>query len=318
MASVNVVYDLRVLPPTFDFPDFLALADARRQLETSAESLSVWIVVGPSRRPKNWDWNDAVSDDEVRERTLSRLNRVIIPCAHLVGSVVSVNVIDSSHLSDLGFPVFHPVNYSFKNPAVGVYHKRWYLLDYAKKIDMRSLRNQRSELESARRYLRISTGSESPAIITYRNNIYSFDQTRNTRLDLLVDLIDSLRRMGFAVGVVPDTSLTGVDASEIRDHLITAPSFDVTLRSAVYECASLCLFEPTGPFVLAQLNPNVRFIVYGMAWSNYFSASYQTERGFEPDVNFIAPGCNFQQYLWSSLDRDFLERWVEEVGVLPK
>ncbi len=312
MHALNVVYDLRVLPSTFDFPYFLAIADARRRLETSAEVINLWLVTGKSRRPQEWDWTSDLSKSDLSQLINSRLNRIIFPVASLFESVKTINVIDESVVNDLPLAVFHPEGYSFRAPVLGVYHKGWHCLAYASKIDMRTLKNSESSLAQARRYLLAKVGSTAPVILTTRNNVYSHDQTRNSRRDLLRKLIVTLRELGFVVGIVPDTSLTGVLEMEFPEALLVAPSFDVQLRSAIYECAAMCLFEPTGPLVLAQLNKRVKFIAYGIAWSDKFSAEYQLQRGYRRDVNFIAPDSDTQLYLWGDLDIDYLRQWVNQ------
>lgn len=314
MSSVNVVYDLRVLPSTFDFPYFLAIADARRRLESSADTITLWIVTGESRRPHEWDWNKNLSPNEASKVAQSRLNRVILPAASLFESITVINVIGETAVQDLNFPVFHPMKYDFRFPVLGMYHKGWHCLDYASKIDLRTLKNTELNMRDARRYLSLSLGPGTPAIITTRNNVYSDDQTRNSRHGLLRSIVPALRDMGFAVGIIPDTSLSGEDEAMFPESLLVSAAFDLHLRSAIYECAAICLFEPTGPLVLAQLNRKVNFVAYGIAWSSKFSAEYLTQRGYKRDVNFIAPDCAYQRYLWDDLDLDFLREWVKTLG----
>jgi hypothetical protein len=311
MKPLNVVYDLRVLPPTFDFPYFMAVADARRRLETHADAIVLWLVTGASRRPRSYDWNPNLESTEIDDLINLRLTRVIFPLASLIENVVAINIINEKFVRELGFPVFHPFNYNFQNPSLGTYHKSWHCLDYASKVDMRILKNSVTGIAEARRYLAHAIGSETPVILTVRNNVHSFDQTRNSRAGLLREAIFVLRDRGFVVGIIPDTSLRGCAEKEFQEILLTTAAFDVQLRSAIYEQATFCLFEPTGPLVLAHLNKNVKFIAYGMAWSETFSADYQLQRGFQRDSNYIAPECPSQLYLWGDLDMEILRDWAE-------
>jgi hypothetical protein len=312
---LNIVYDLRVMSPSFDFPYFIALADARRREESSEDEFVLWIITGKSKRPASWDWGGALNQVEIEWLANLRLSRVIFPLARLFPNVKKINVIDESSVAALDIPVFHPIGYSFRDPKIGVYHKGWFLLPYAKRLDLRCLVNRAEAISEARRYLQGELDCDNPVIVTTRNNVVSHDQSRNTRPEVLAELLSYLESGGFTVGLIPDTSLVSAFSMPFRGRVLTAPAFDVSLRSAIYECASFCLFEPTGPLVLAQLNPRAKFVAYGMAWSSTFDASYQQQRGYAPDVNFIAPSDVKQQYLWGSLTRDWLDTWIREANI---
>lgn len=310
---LNVVYDLRVLPPTYDLPYFLAIAEARMRLETQENRYVLWIITGKSRRPRDWDWSLSIPSDQLQSAITQRLNRVIIPTAGLFPSIASINIVDESCIQDPGLPVFHPVSYDYRNPLLGVYHKGWFCLDYADKIDMRFLKNSDQALVEARRYLEHKLGTAEAAIITVRNNTLSHDQSRNSREDVLRQILVFLKNKNISIGLIPDTSLAeNPIVLENKDICLTAPAFDARLRSAIYECCRFSLFEPTGPLVLAQLNKESKFIAYGMAWSSSFDATYQLNRGYARDVNFIAPKDSNQKYLWDSLTVPTLANWIKD------
>ncbi|MBM4217365.1 MAG: hypothetical protein FJ178_05880 [Gammaproteobacteria bacterium] len=189
---LNIVYDLRVMPPTFDFPYFVALADARRRIESRERGFALWVVTGESRRPTGWDWADGTRASDIGSLVDYRLSRVIFPLTRLFPSIKKVNIVDEACFSELNIPVFHPTDYSFRDPQLGVYHKGWFLVPYASKVDLRCLANRAESLGEAERYLQKELGCSSPVIITIRNNVLSHDKSRNTRPEVLADLVSYL------------------------------------------------------------------------------------------------------------------------------
>ncbi len=310
LKVINVLYDLRVLPHTYDIVAFLALAEAKRKLVAPDASIRLLLITGASRRPVQWDWGQQVEREEILVEAQSRLSRLILPAARLLPSIRTIELVDELSISG-DIPAFYPDGYSFKNPQVGVYHKSHYLMAYSGKVDLRYVVNDSASMSVAERYLEQQTGFKNPVVLTVRNNVFSFDQSRNSRVEVNEGIYSVLRSRGIPFAVVPDTSMIGLAQFPRDIPLLMAPSFDLRLRSAVYEVAKFCLFEPTGPMSLAWFNPRVDFIAYGMAWSGYFSERYHLERGYKRDENIVSPGNSRQVYLWGDLTGEFLNNWID-------
>jgi hypothetical protein len=308
---LTVVYDLRVLPYTYDIVPFLAIAEGKRKLLSPNSKIRLIVITGRSRRQADWDWNGELSSAAREAEISSRLLRVTLPASQLFPSIQSIDMVNESAISG-EIPAFYPESYSFISPKVGVYHKSHYLMNFSRQVDLRALSNDQHALDLAARYLRSAIGSDSPVVFTLRNNIFSFDQSRNSRAELNRELFGLLRRLGFPVAVIPDTSMTALDQLPADVPVLRAPAFDLKLRSAIYEQARFCLFEPTGPMALAWFNANVKFIAYGMAWSRYFSERYHIDRGYKRDENIVSPDNPRQLYLWGDLSPSFLDNWIRD------
>lgn len=297
-----VVYDLRVLPATFDLLGFIAVAWAQLRIKFSGMDL---VIVAPDDgwTNRDFDFANVRPLDEVRERIF----RLFLPAAQLFPFVVSVSVLSTTlarrFLYESSRDVAFPNSYNFEEPAMFAYYKGHMLLAAAKTTDVRYVTVPKKALSLAQSLLNLYGLTERNFVaLALRHNAVSRDRTRDTPVDWVNRVVTTLSPR-FKIAVLPDLGqqlvVQGMSASI---SVLREPQFDIQVRAAIYALAKMAIVGPTGPSSLAYLNKDCSYCYVGLAASDYFDASWHRNQGWIENVNMFSTGNPSQRWYWDYPD----------------
>ncbi len=293
-----MIYDLRVLPATFDLLGFIVAAWAHVQERFSQISL---VIVTPDDnwKDREFDFTNVCLTEEIRERVF----RLLLPAAQLFPFISSVSVLSSDlakrALNEASVEVAFPQAYSVDQPAMFSYYKGHMLLAAAKYTDVRHLSIPRKALSLAQSLLRQYGLTERNFVaLALRHNAVSRDRSRDTPLAWANSAIETLSRRTKTV-VLPDLGQP-ITSHATAEHIIVLrePQFDIQLRAAIYALAKMVIVGPTGPSSLAYLNRDCAYCYVGLTTGSYFDAAWHRNQGWVENENMFSPGNPTQRWFW--------------------
>jgi hypothetical protein len=253
---LKAVYDLGVSPPTYDFLSFLVEAE-RFRIEKKFDLMDVVFQSGPMHGFRH---DELPPDAETRK---GMLWRICAGMARLLSSVRNIEVLGERKTID-GY-VF-PEGWAENQP------KSHYGTTYLKggKPILNSSEFARRQI--AKRF------SRPYATISLREAEYW--PARNSNRREWVRVADWLKANGIHPVIVPDTDGTGLSAyGDYTDF--QAASFDVDLRSALYEGAVINLGVSNGPMAMCAFL-DCRYIIFNVIVDSVPSSTreFLTAHGF--------------------------------------
>jgi tetratricopeptide (TPR) repeat protein len=305
-TRLNAFYDLEVSPVTFDFADFLALAELARRRH-GADSLHVVIVPASSG---GFRADDSIFDEDNKRW---RLHNILLPCCALLSPAPAVTVCatrdEAAALERAlaGAPVF-PDAYAVARPRAD------FLLSgiVAAAVQGNAIPDFRATVQAVdyvRRWLAGHARGRRPVTVTLREATH--EAARNSDLQAWSGFARRLDQATYLPIFVRDTERAFEPSpAEIKDFLLCpfAP-VNLDLRIALYEESWLNLMVPNGPGVVCWLDPRVRLLMFKMLTesSNNANAVYVTSQGLK--VGGQAPFATpFQRMVWEPDTREVIER----------
>ncbi|MEQ8507666.1 MAG: hypothetical protein RIB43_01575 [Rhodospirillaceae bacterium] len=305
MKNFFVVYDLRVLPPTFDFLCFICMADGLRRLSSPPfDGIDLAIIYGESLRGQEFA-NVASQADLI----LHRIHSMLLPMASLLPSIKSISVFDvkstsaSISLGDVSFPK----NYSANNPELYKYYKNNHLIKVAEKIDIRALECDDASLNTARRLLKRLSGHENPVVFTLRNNTQSHDRSRD-KIKEYLDIAEKLS-VEFPIVIVPDTSDVACGVQTDLPICYEA-SIDVKIRAAIGQLSKVSFFSNNGASATSALNKKSTYYVADFATGTRFTREWMEKEGWTYNWNPFSQGESHQVYDFDSLTFEKARKFI--------
>lgn len=287
-------YDFAACPTTFDFINFLCLANVAR----AEKKCSSFIVVFVPGHHQGFRSQTHLSLFEKEHR----VNNIIFPSTHLSAScsgyINCKNRSEAARLLKSATSNVFPEAYSVLLP-VGFYSWKATWSEINKGNEIQSIRAPRPALNEARKWLHCNTGSKKPVVITIRNSRYQ--KERNSDNSEWKKFAEYLISQDCCPVFIPDHEALFIEQNEFpKDSIICRPAaLDICFRTALYELSYLSMFVNNGPWLLAILNPNVRFIALKIITEKYgvTSNSWMVENGFTPNINpsFLKP---HQKFVW--------------------
>ncbi|MEQ8733913.1 MAG: hypothetical protein RIC29_03250 [Rhodospirillaceae bacterium] len=303
--SATVVYDLRVLAPTFDFIGFMSMVYGLLVLNSvEPKEIEVIIVCGKSLRGAEFN-----ATESQEERILQRLYDVILPLTRLLPYIKSTNVIDarSKSLHVQMRDIFYPNPYSATQPELYKYYKNHMLYSVAKRTDVRVIQCPTESLNVAKGILKRHVGVENPVVITIRNNFLSHDRSRDN-LQKHLSIAEKLSE-DFPVVLIPDTSDLETPMPTTLPVVYEA-ALDVVIRAAVYQVAHANICGPTGPGSLMSLNKDVTYLHAEYATGEYYTEEWFRREGFVPGSNLFSENNPKQQIDFGPLTYERAKNFV--------
>lgn len=314
--SLLFFYDLETSPVTFDFTSYLAAADVERRLRGFA-GLNVIFVLGRygGVRKELPDYEAAVD----RDARLWRFHHMLLPMLALLPSVRGYAVCgtreeaealmpaDTTHLYPSDYRVFLP-----RQPSKRVIHEHarsgvpiWPLL--------RATARGRRFVDE---FLRREAKGRRPIVITLRN--YDYTPQRNSRNEDWIAFADSLDPSIYAPIFVHDTeTVMREPPADFSRHIVCeAASWNLELRTALYEAAWLNMALMHGPTELCWYNEKARylfFIALGSAGVTTAEAIQEAGHRIGVDLDFAKP---YQRIVWEGDRLDVLQRAFGEMEPL--
>jgi Flp pilus assembly protein TadD len=305
-TRLTAFYDLEVSPVTFDFADFLALADlARRQQEAGA--LHVVIVPAASG---GFRADDSIFDEDNKRW---RLHNILLPCCALMSPAPAVTVCTTRDEAAVlervlaGGPVF-PEAYAVAAPR-GDFLLSGIVAAAALGEAIPSFRATKQAVRYAQRWLANHARGRRPVTITLREATHV--PTRNSDLQAWSGFARRLDHATYLPIFVRDTERAfDSPPAEIGDflHCPFAP-VNLDLRIALYEESWLNLMVPNGPSVICWLDPRVRLLMFKTLTedSDNANAVFITSQGLKigGQAPFATP---YQRMVWEPDTREVIER----------
>jgi len=250
-STLNLVYDLRNAPATFNICDVLLSAELSL-LKSNSRSIHVHFVC---LRNYNSDLHDS-------KIVMARLHQVLIPVCMLHKRVSGYTVVSSANelLRIIGLPntlpsYYHPkFNIQLPN-GVNIFEFTEY------KERLQGIRASNFGISYVERFLQ-HTGIEKQ-IVTLVLREQGYDPARNSNLAAWFSFAQYLKSEGFVTIIVPDS-----EAIFERERFVgTSVIFDqaavnIDIRMALYERSYLVMGSNGGALSFASFNPIVPFIIF--------------------------------------------------------
>jgi len=307
MNTNHIVYDLRVLPPTFDFLGFVVVARTLQlaQNNFASESALNLTVINPCQgellRPKEFSTEDTLSI------VSERIYGLILPVCRLLPYLKDVEVVSSNNIGKCGLNfydnVLFPLGYNPNNPALYRYYKGHMLLEAAKSRDIRDIVVPEEAKKKARAYLG-SMGLKPGAfvLVALRTNSDSLDRSRDTNAEWLRQLTIALQAEGIPMLILADRLESYMIETLVSDtpHAVidNALSMDPVFRAAAYETAAFCIFGASGNSSVGYLNRNTKFAYTGMTVGKTFTDEWHIRQGWKRNFNHFSPDSDSQFFYW--------------------
>ena len=307
---LSLVYDLRVLPASFDLANFIAVARARAiDFGFKDHKIKPIFIIGNA---KTIYFNEDQQEDAIRKR----LERILLPLTSLFEFLENPIVIEESDLNLAKylinkFKIIMPKNYNIEAPQRFTYFKNSMYLQKSKRHDLRYIVNSKSEIAKAGQLIKSKCGNENPIVIVERANQQSHDLSRDTSLEYLKKLAYLLAKIKPVV-FLPDF-MSGSYMSMENVYTFGQAAYDLRLRSALYELALISIQPPGAGSSLAYLNPKSVYIHNGVASGNYFNEEWCARNGFTKDYNDYSPNNPKQVWRWSQLSPIELTKLVTSI-----
>ena len=306
-APLTAFYDLEVSPITFDFPDFLALAELARRRH-GADSLHVVIVPAGGGGFRADDF--AFDDDNKRWR----LHNILLPSCALLPVSVGLTVCASRGHAEalegtLQGPVF-PDDYSVRRPRAD-FMLSGIVAATALGEAIPKFRATAQAVAYVRHWLGQHAQGRKPVTITLREATHI--PARNSNLQAWTDFARRLDPATWLPVFVRDTERAFDPPPPSLDGLLLCPFAPVNLdlRVALYEESWLNLMVPNGPGVICWLSERIRLLMFKMLTpeSDNANAFFVASQGLKigGQAPFATP---YQRMVWEPdtlevIDREF-------------
>lgn len=287
------IYDLRVLPCTFDIATFFCTAYGyfARNFDNQEEKIHPVIIRGKNMRKP--DFRNTNVDEEIDRR----MHRLAMPLISLLPFLEKPVIVSQTKIADTIFKdceVVFPKKYNGKSPELYKYYKNRMLYREAKIKDLRLINNGISSLQHAKNQLDAISPSLRPILVHERKNIVANDPSRDSNFEWLESVCEKLSGIRPVIFVPDFLSTSYINKRNVTTLL--CGSNDLLHKAALIELASLNIFNSGGGSPLAYLNKKTKYIQTGVAEGSTFTRSWFEKEGIDPDINPLAPQDRFQQW----------------------
>ncbi|MDC1172939.1 hypothetical protein OAT33_00035 [Methylophilaceae bacterium] len=301
---LNVYYDLKYAPATFDFGSYLVLCNAVRQ-SMGAESMGVTIVADQFR-----EWSIREKNTPKREMKF-RVAHILSRLPFLIPEVDSLNI-TYAPLTNVQFPSFpggypgHPDD----TKQIPYQHEHLHSFYGKEGINLKPYKSS----EQARYFVDKIFGDD---VITISLRTSYFQAERNSNLDEWYKVYQELKRLKFRPIVIPDFDDCMKDRIFTKyDWEVFEPAaYEIDLRLALQEKAinNLAINHGSG---LPMEHSDCPFYMF-----KWHTESLQTTSAAGHKVNFLmdygdskkwaAPN---QHHIWETDDADIILKTLKDNG----
>ncbi len=311
-------YDLESGPVTYDFIQFLVLAEKFRRLNGNRH-LQVVFVPGGHQGFRNRTERDHFLSEGRKEW---RLVQLLMHACYLVPACVGVTRLRSRDeanavLARTAAANVFPGGYSLANPICP------YLLSFVVQFatpgpDIRTLRAPPLARALAQAYFRELAGETPVVTITLRQS--DFQPQRNSRLDEWLAFAGRCRGRGYYPVFIPDTEavLQGRSAALPGFPVFDLAALSIGIRAAAYEASWHNMMVNSGPYTLCLYDRSAGYSMFKLLVPDIMttSAAFHVAQGTAPgtQVPFAGPR---QRWVWEDDSLDAIERefaGVEDLG----
>ena len=248
------IYDLDVVPATFDFAFLLAAAETFGKSHGKSQ-VFVLFVQKNSEQLGDLEYSAIGSQDHQQWR----LNNILVQLCQLYPACSGYGLLPSNAKIDnlIQNRLVYPARYSSTYKS--------YALNYAeifKLIDKRLFTGfsaSKTGINYIQQWMNCNNITGQLVIITLRN--YGYDKTRNSNIAEWVKFAHWVKNEGFTPIFVPDTASCWTSAKELEHFIVfNEPCWNLGLRMAIYEQSFVNFFYSNGTSVIGSLNKKIRLI----------------------------------------------------------
>lgn len=293
--SLYLFYDFDIEPITYDFAWALCIANAKRN-KLNLSYLHVILVPGTVNglREETPDYEEVVGSDARNWRVYSILLPIIklLPCSYGITFCYSREMARRIKENQAQYIYPEKYNVTFPMPYVPKH-----AMEYKKEFP--SLQADPHAIKYITEWLGINVKDKKLVTISLRQ--YSYVVERNSNIKAWAQFANAVDPKDYFIVFIPDTEQALFEVPpELKPFNFFQPaSWNVLLRSALYQLAYLNLGVNTGPMSLCWLNPRCRYITFKTTLEDVpqVSMAVMIEKGFLPHKN--PPFANeFQKWVW--------------------
>jgi len=311
------VYDLKVMPTSYDIAWFLAAAEVeRRDRGLAAIHVVISLFDRPFQHTKPAGHEDHVDEADM----LWRVENIIVPCCNLLPSCTSYSLMPSPlATARLLSQVRHVWPEQWQSPSrrptlTQIYNHAISGLNRLKiGGPLRAPAQGRSYVGD---WIEKNAGRRALVVMTLRN--HHGGPARNSDMASWLAFADWLDRTRFLPVFVPDTlQALSANAADYHGHaLFPAAAHNMGLRLALYEAAYLNLSVSNGPAYLSVLDEASRYLMFKILVPGLqlTSAEHLAAQGFPKDTT-PAFATAFQKWVWEDDLTSTLQREFEAMSV---
>jgi hypothetical protein len=252
--TLLAVYDLNVVPATFDFAFFLAAAETFGKSHGKSKVFVLFLQKN-SEQSDNEAYLAIVPEDSQQWR----LNNMLVQLSQLYPACSGYGLLPSNAKVDnfIQNQLVYPAEYSstYKSYPKN-YAEIFELIDKRLFTGFSALKTGINYIQQWMSYNNI-TGQM--VVITLRN--YGYDETRNSNIHEWVKFAHWVKNKGFTPIFIPDTDSCWTSAKELEHFTVfIEPCWNLGLRMAIYEQAFINFFYSNGTSAIGSLNKKIRLI----------------------------------------------------------
>lgn len=293
--TLYALYDLDVMPPTFDIASFLFLAELERR-RSHLERIHLVIIPGRNLEPQN-EAEEALPGS-ARHR---RIDSILIPVARLLPSCTGLTLCtDRSDAARFRFATPVPVFPQGATPTFPLAPDQSLVnADALARNDVFPILSApESERKAVRTWLAGRVGERLPIVLSLRES--PFMPARNSDIDAWLAFARGLDGTRYAPVFVRDTDRAletpsnGLEAFPVFE----AASWNIALRMALYEAAHVNMAVMHGAMELCWFNGACRYAAFlPVGTSPQTSPEFLGSRGFAEgrSLPFARP---WQRLVW--------------------
>ena len=252
--TLIAVYDLNVVPMTFDFAFFLAAAETFGKSHGKSKVFVLFLQKN-SVLLDNEEYLAKVSEDSQQWR----LNNIVVQLAQLYPACSGYGLLPRNSQIDnyIKNQCVYPPRYSSTHKLYAKnYAEIFELID--KKL-FRGFSASKTGINYIQQWMSSNNITSQMVVITLRN--YGYDKTRNSNIDEWVKFAHWVKNEGFIPVFVPDTDSCWTSTKELEHFIVfTEACWNQGLRMALYELAFVNFFYSNGISSIGSLNKKIRLI----------------------------------------------------------
>lgn len=295
MKILYAFYDFQVCPVTFDFLNFLCMANAERERQM-CDWFRVIVLPGGVEGFRSHNSQYAAEHKRYRVRNIVQAGCALHP--NCCGFQICVSRADALHVEKAAEGRVFPVHYSVEKPY-GYYSWGGTNEMANSGCHMPTLKSGRNALDAASRWLEKNCAGRDAVVITLRECDY--EKPRNSNLTNWRKFADALDKKRFSPVFVRDQAVA-MDPlpAPLQGLLICKEApWNLEFRMALYELAYASLFVNNGPWLIGIFNPSVNSISIKIITEELVltSSKYLEDRGFDVGRNLPFMGNN-QALVW--------------------
>lgn len=290
------VWDFQVSPITFDFLNFLVLADIERESK-NLSAIQVVILPGPV---------DGFRDGKIIPISQKnyRVSSIILPAMELLACSVrplffSNRQIGIEFLNRIPKSDIFPNDFDYKN-SFPTYNWLKIREQFDAGYDLLRLESDSRSSDLVRQWKKQHCGDKKVLTFTLRESFYETD--RNSDINSIKEFIKQLDQETYAVIILRDVDRASESFDEWEKLGAINGDFavlDLRHRFALYEQAHLNYFINNGPFVCALFSKKIKYAAFKMITPSVHvtSAEYFKKQGWSTGKDFFA-ATEDQKLFW--------------------